>query len=78
MRKIIFSFLAILFLAQVLYADNNGIWVDAKDIRAGTFGSDESSGNFVFPNNLNVGNTFQASQARVSGNLGYWHFISTR
>lgn len=54
MRKFFLVFLVILFLAQVIYADNNGIWIDAKDIRTGTFGSDESEGDFIFPNNLDV------------------------
>ena len=39
-----------------LFADSNGVWLEAKDIRVGTFGSDETAGNFAFPNNLDVSN----------------------
>lgn len=70
MIKFLGIFIVIIGLLPTIYADTNGIWVDAKDIRVGTFGSDESGGNFVFPNNLQVSNTFESSQARISGNLG--------
>lgn len=59
-----------LVLLTPIYADTNGVWIDAKDIKAGTFGSDESSGNFVFPNNLQVGNLLEGSEVRISGKLG--------
>ena len=35
-------------------ADSNGIWTDAKDIRAGTFASDEIGGEFTFDDTLNI------------------------
>lgn len=70
LRKTLFLVGVLLLFLVPTYADTNGIWVEAKDIRSGTFGSDEGGGNFVFPNNLQVGTLFQTNQARVSGNLG--------
>lgn len=44
--------LMILLLGGIIWADSNGIWTDAKDIRGGTFGSDEQpdTTNFTFIN----------------------------
>lgn len=38
------------------HADTNGVWVDAEDIRAGSFGSDETQNNFSFTK-LAIGTT---------------------
>jgi len=45
-----------LFIVGLLWADSNGIWENAKDIRAGTFGSDEGGGNYAFPGDLLINN----------------------
>lgn len=44
--------LVILFFGGFIWADSNGIWTDAKDIRGGTFGSDEQpdTTNYTFIN----------------------------
>lgn len=45
-----------------LFADTNGVWIGAKDIRSGTFGSDETAGDFAFPNNVAVSNQLTTSR----------------
>lgn len=44
------------------FADSNGVWVDAQDIKSGTFGSDESGGDFIFPNNIDISNQLTSSK----------------
>lgn len=46
--------LLILVLGGFIWADTNGIWHRAEDVRAGIFGADEGSGDFTFPNNVLV------------------------
>lgn len=58
--------MALLFSMSLLgvYADSNGVWLDASDIRVGTFGSDENTqGEFSF-NILGINEELQ-----VGGNL---------
>lgn len=62
----IFLFQAI----SITWADSNGIWIDAKDVKAGIFGEDENSGDFIFPSNLDVYDRLSTNEAVVSGNLG--------
>ena len=40
---VLFGFILVLFTA-LSWADNNGVWTRAEDVRAGTFGSDEGVG----------------------------------
>ena len=44
--------LLLIIFGAISYADTNGVFIQAKDIVPGTFGADENSGNFTFPNNL--------------------------
>ncbi|MFW6286263.1 MAG: hypothetical protein ACOC16_04040 [Nanoarchaeota archaeon] len=46
--------LMILVFGGFIWADTNGVWSLAEDIRAGTFGDDEGGGNYTFPENLHV------------------------
>lgn len=43
-----------LFFAGAVWADSNGVWVDASDIRGGTFGGDEAAftANYIFENSV--------------------------
>lgn len=49
-----FLILILLFFVSIIWADSNGVWVNAEDIRAGIFGVDEEEGNYTFQNNLIV------------------------
>ncbi len=40
--------LSILLFGGVIWADSNGVWQRAEDIRAGIFGGDEGGGDFTF------------------------------
>jgi hypothetical protein len=44
----------LLFFGSVIWADSNGIFINSKDIVAGTFGGDEGNGDFTFMNNLEI------------------------
>jgi len=41
---------AVIFLFGLVWADSNGIWHSAEDIKSGTFAVDEGYGDFVFEN----------------------------
>lgn len=43
-----FLFLGILLSLFCVYADSNGVWIKAEDIRGGIFASDEGNGQFTF------------------------------
>jgi hypothetical protein len=49
--------LTVLFFGGFIWADSNGVWTFAKDIRGGTFGSDEQAdtNNFTFINPVYFG-----------------------
>ncbi len=40
--------LLVLVFGSIAWADTNGVWTSAEDIRAGIFGGDEGGGDFVF------------------------------
>lgn len=42
----------------VAFADSNGVWIKAEDVRAGTFAADENNGDFVFPDNVEINDDF--------------------
>ena len=44
--------LTLIFAVGFVWADTNGIWTQAEDVRAGVFGGDEGGGDYIFPNNL--------------------------
>lgn len=52
--KIAIIFITLLGLLFSTYADTNGIWINAEDIRVGTFGEDEEGEGFRF-NKLGIG-----------------------
>ncbi|MCA9459547.1 MAG: hypothetical protein KC550_03295 [Nanoarchaeota archaeon] len=55
---IILSGLILVFLAsEIIYADNNGVWLNAEDIRPGIFGNDEGNGNYSFAHPVGIGTT---------------------
>ena len=43
MKKLFLVLLLSISIVSYAFADSNGIWIDASDIRGGTFGSDEPS-----------------------------------
>ncbi len=63
---LISTFLALLFLGTVVWADSNGVWHRADDVQPGTFGLDEGmSGNFIFTNPVEFRNTIKATTIEV-------------
>ena len=44
--------LSVMVFGGFVWADTNGVWVFAEDIRPGTFGADEGSGEYIFPTNV--------------------------
>ena len=48
--KYFFMFLFSIGIFFNVYADTNGVWHDAKDIRPGIIGSDENPGEYIFNN----------------------------
>ncbi len=58
------------------FADSNGIWHKAEDIRSGEFALDEDGGNFKFPRNLEINNNLSiASNLFISGNPSHNSYI---
>ena len=64
---IFLSGLILVFLAfEIIYADSNGVWNRAEDIRPGSFGGDENSGNWYFPTgNVAIGTNVSNGKFRV-------------
>ncbi len=58
----------LLLLGGVVFADTDGIWHYAKDIRGGVFGSDESDiyWEYTFPRNLTVTNVLDSERIGIS------------
>ncbi|MCA9497458.1 MAG: hypothetical protein KC589_11045 [Nanoarchaeota archaeon] len=53
-------------LSSVVYADSNGVWLNAEDVRAGTFGGDEGGGDYFFPTgNIAIGTNVSNGKFRV-------------
>ena len=52
--KYILLILSIILLPTLVFADTNGIWINAQDVRGGIFGSDESNRDFSFIGILNL------------------------
>ena len=48
--------LLILLTGSIVWADSNGVWTRAQDVRAGVFGADEGGGDFGFGANVNINN----------------------
>ena len=46
--KYILLILSIILLPTLVFADTNGIWINAQDVRGGIFGSDETNRDFSF------------------------------
>lgn len=64
--------LTVLFAGGMIWADTNGIWHEAEDVLAGTFGGDENGGDYAFPNNLNVTN-----KLKVDGKGAFYGDVDT-
>ena len=58
-----------MYFITPISADSNGIWVDAKDIRSGTFGSDESGGTYSFMGDVGIGTATPSAKLAVIGNI---------
>lgn len=64
--------ISILFLGVIIYADSNGVWHRADDVRVGTFGIDEgdSASYYVFNNPVRFNSVVQAStDVAITGEL---------
>jgi len=55
--KNLMFFLVFLGLIQFIFADTNGVWTLAQDIRPGIFGSDELGGTWQFSDNVEIANS---------------------
>ena len=53
-----------IFFTGLVWADTNGVWHDAEDVRAGTFGADEGDTTtpYVFNNPVQMDNTLQVEK----------------
>jgi hypothetical protein len=47
-KLIIAGVFLLIFFTGIIWADSNGIWHNAEDIRGGTFGNDEPSAPYAF------------------------------
>lgn len=63
MKKILFFTFLIIMTTSSIFADTNGVWHFAKDVRGGIFGNDEGTQFFTFNNSLytNMIKEFQTS-----------------
>jgi len=65
--------LILIFFGSLVWADSNGVWQDAKDVRGGTFGSDEqgNTSSFSFINPVFFSGVLTANaDAIFNGNVG--------
>jgi len=71
MKKLFtFSLLFIFLVSGLVFADTNGVWHKAQDVRSGTFGSDEAAGSFSFMSNVGIGTTTPTQKLEIiSGNI---------
>ena len=54
-----------IFLVGLIWADSNGIWHRAEDVRAGVFGNDEGNGDFIFNNNLIITQNLKVKEIKA-------------
>ncbi|MCA9496789.1 MAG: hypothetical protein KC589_07620, partial [Nanoarchaeota archaeon] len=54
--------LLILVFGGIIWADSNGVWVFAEDIRPGIFGGDEGNGNYTFNSVVKSNNSIWARE----------------
>ncbi|MCA9459190.1 MAG: hypothetical protein KC550_01435 [Nanoarchaeota archaeon] len=66
----------VLFTGSIVWADSNGVWLKAEDVRAGELGADEGGGDFGFGANVRIsndidigGNGLVRNDLTVLGNL---------
>ncbi|MDA3855595.1 MAG: hypothetical protein PF569_05015 [Candidatus Woesearchaeota archaeon] len=70
MKKFLLSIILILSLTSLVFADTNGIWNYASDVRPGVFGSDEYAGNYSFNSSVGIGTTNPNMKLEVVGDTG--------
>lgn len=51
-----FGIILLVLLGSIIWADSNGVWYSAQDIRGSIFGTDENSTNYTFMNNIFMNN----------------------
>ena len=61
------TFFLVLSLIGTIWAESNGVWIESKDIRGGTFGSDEqgSTSDFTFINPVDFNSEVEMDTAKV-------------
>ncbi|NQZ84351.1 MAG: hypothetical protein HRU03_01415 [Nanoarchaeales archaeon] len=72
-------FVSLLLVASG-YSESNGVWHDAKDVRAGVFGSDEVTSGFIFENQLTINSFSNLVNSQLnfkSLNVNYWSIGKT-
>jgi hypothetical protein len=68
--KIILYLMLLVVLLGGVYADTNGVWHYAKDVRPGVFGENEDSdGNFSFMNNVGIETNTPVSKLQVGSQI---------
>ena len=55
---------AVIFLFGLVWADSNGVWHRAEDVRAGVFGGDEGAGTYIFNNNLIINQELRVKEIK--------------
>lgn len=58
-----------LMISSNIFADTNGIWIDAEDIKGGIFGSDEGNPQYLFTNDVNFSTTIRVNKKIVTPNI---------
>lgn len=76
MKKILVFILLILSLTSLVFADTNGIWNYASDMRPGVFGSNEYDGEFSFKDNLTINGSSQTFLKINSPNNGFASYLT--
>ena len=66
--KLVTSFFLILvFSSSLVFAESNGVWHDAADVRGGVFGSDEGTQEFYFLNRVGINTQTPAYDLSING-----------
>jgi hypothetical protein len=73
MKIVLYLILLVVLLGSV-YADSNGVWHYAKDVRPGIFGSDENLEDFSFMSNVGIGTTNPTARLEIedSSTVNSW------
>jgi hypothetical protein len=54
--------ICLLLVGGFVWADTNGVWHRAEDVRPGVFGADEEDGDYVFEDDLVIESTLETNR----------------